>query len=76
MKTDPHLAVALTACAALAATFVLSTEDHALFEPRQAQLLVWADDVQSVVPRPAPFGNDGVFSVPQVVSPAGRVTRH
>jgi hypothetical protein len=83
MKTAPHLAVGLTTFAALAAGYVLATEDRALFEPQQAQLLVWAEES----PRQAPVQDVGgalgrvsfrreAFAMPQAASPAARVMTH
>ena len=75
MKTAPHLVVGLTACAALAAGFVLATEDRALFEPCQAQMVVCADDAPSGAPRVS-FPKEAAYAVPQGVSPATRETKH
>jgi hypothetical protein len=44
MKTAPHFVVGLTALAALSAGAVLAVEDRALFDPKQAMLLVPIDD--------------------------------
>ncbi len=50
MKTAPHLALGLTTCAALVAGYVLVTQDRALFEPGQAQPLVWGVSPQGAMP--------------------------
>ena len=49
MKATPHLAVGLIACAALAAGYVMATEDRAVFDTEQA-LIVWPDDAQGAAP--------------------------
>ena len=44
MRTAPHFVVGLTALAALSAGVVLAVEDRALFDSRQAMLLVLIDE--------------------------------
>jgi len=84
MKTAPHIAVGLTACAALAAGYVLATEDRALFDAGQTQFLLQLADTQR--PQAATdagasrgrssFRREVVFSAPQSASPAAQAFRH
>lgn len=49
MKPAPSLMAAVTAVAALAAGALLAAEDRMLFEPQQAMLVSWVDDMGALL---------------------------
>ncbi len=62
MKTAPHIAVGLTACAALAAGYVLATDDGTPFDAQQTQFQGWVAEAQGGVPAKAPLLSSGRLS--------------
>lgn len=80
MKTAPHFVAGLTALAALSAGMVLAVEDTALFDPKQAMLLLLLDEGPGDATGgafPALNGQPGEgFTASRPASPAVQPFRH